>query len=106
MRNASSLPRLDDVIETIEDLQSNPSSRRTTYRYLHIILNLANIKRTLKQLWIYYNFYWLIGHPGKEEILCEVHYREASRHCLVDVYLAICSLHVRLGEYISKTCQG
>ena len=48
MRNASSLPRLDDVIETIEDLQSNPSSRRTTYRYVHIILNLENIKRTLK----------------------------------------------------------
>ena len=43
MRNASSLPRLDDVIETIEDLQSNPSSRRTTYRYVHIILNLENI---------------------------------------------------------------
>ena len=42
MRNASSLPRLDDVIETIEDLQSNPSSRRTTYRYVHIILNLEN----------------------------------------------------------------
>ena len=53
MRNASSLPRLDDVIETMEDLQSNPSSRRTTYRYVHIILNLENIiepyfKRTLK----------------------------------------------------------
>ena len=43
MRNASSLPRLDDVIETIEDLQSNPSSRRTTYRYVHIILYLENI---------------------------------------------------------------
>ena len=43
MRNASSLPRLDDVIETMEDLQSNPSSRRTTYRYVHIILNLENI---------------------------------------------------------------
>ena len=41
MRNASSLPRLDDVIETIEDLQSNPSSRRTTYRYFHI-MNLEN----------------------------------------------------------------
>ena len=65
MRNASSLPRLDDVIETIEDLQSNPSSRRTTYRYVNVIFNFENIKRTSKQLWIYYHFYWLIGHLQK-----------------------------------------
>ena len=52
MRNASSLPRLDDVIETMEDLQSNPSSRRTTYRYVHIILNLENIIEPIFQTYI------------------------------------------------------
>ena len=37
MRNASSLPRLNDVTDNFEDLQSTPSSRRTTYRYFYIL---------------------------------------------------------------------
>ena len=38
MRNASSLPRLDDATDNIDDLQSNPSSRRTTYRYFILFI--------------------------------------------------------------------